>query len=204
MAVTNGYCTALELRDHLQDPGAKLDADLIDKAINSASRAIDNYTGRRFWQDATVQTRTFRPMESEIAWVSDISTTTGLIIKTDTGGDYSWSKTWLTTDYDLEPENADLDQTAYAWWRILAVGDEAFIPSRLRKTLQVTARWGWSAIPDAINEATILKASQLFQRKNAVFGIAGFGEFGPMRITRKDPDVIELLGGYVRYDMGAV
>lgn len=204
MAVTNGYCTALELRDHLQDPGAKLDADLIDKAINAASRAIDNYTGRRFWQDATVQTRTFRPMESEIAWVSDISTTTGLIIKTDTGGDYSWSKTWLTTDYDLEPENADLDQTAYAWWRILAVGDEAFIPSRLRKTLQVTARWGWSAIPDAINEATILKASQLFQRKNAVFGIAGFGEFGPMRITRKDPDVIELLGGYVRYDMGAV
>lgn len=202
MSITNGYCTAVELRDHLQDSGSKLDADLIDRAINSASRAVDNYTGRRFWQDATVRTRTFRPLEHRIAWVSDISTTTGLIIAT--GDDGTFPTTWAATDYELEPENGDEDGPAYAWWRILAVGDQRFIPSTLRRTLSVTARFGWSAVPDPVNEATILKASQLFQRKNAVFGIAGFGEFGPMRITRKDPDVIELLNGYVRYDMGAV
>lgn len=203
MAITNGYCTANELRDHLQDAGSRLDADLIDRAINAASRAVDNYTGRRFWQDLTVQTRTFRPMESQIAWVTDISTAAGLIVATGEGGDYS--TTWtIERDFELEPENADFDETAFAWWRILAVGDQRFIPSKFRRTLSVTARFGWSAIPDAINEATILKASQLFQRKNAVFGIAGFGEFGPMRITRKDSDVIELLNGYVRYDMGAV
>jgi hypothetical protein len=203
MAITNGYCTEVELRDHLQDSGSRLDADLIERAINAASRAVDNYTGRRFWQDPTVQTRKFRPMEDRIAWVTDISTTTGLIVST--GDDGTFPNAWLIDDdFELEPENADLDATAFAWWRILAVGDRRFIPSKFRRTLLVTARFGWSAVPDAINEATILKASQLFQRKNAVFGIAGFGEFGPMRITRKDPDVIELLNGYVRYDMGAV
>ena len=157
MAITNGYCTAVELRDHLQDAGSRLDADLLDRAVNAASRAVDNYTGRRFWQDPTPVTRTFRPMERRIAWVTDISTTTGLIIAT--GEDGSFPTTWtIGTDFELEPENADLDATAFAWWRIVAVGNQQFIPSTLRRTLSVTARFGWSAIPDAINEATDRKS----------------------------------------------
>lgn len=205
MAVTNGYCTVAELRDQLGDTGSKLDLDLLEHAINATSRAIDRYCGRRFWQDATVQTREYKVTEPYVAWVDDISTTTGLIIKTDTTGDYSWATTWTTDDYDLEPENADKDDAAYAWWRIIAIDTETFPIHSRRKTLQVTARFGWSAVPDDVNEAAILKATGLFRRKDAPYGIAGFGEMGnAVRITRRDPDVMELLNNYVRYTMGEV
>lgn len=205
MAVTNGYCTVAELRDQLGDTGSKLDLDLLEHAINATSRAIDRYCGRRFWQDSTVQTREYRITDPYVAWVDDISTETGLVIKTDTAGDYSWATTWTTDDYDLEPENADKDGAAHAWWRIIAIGTKTFPIHARRKTLQVTARFGWSAVPDDVNEAAILKAAGLFRRKDAPYGIAGFGEMGnAVRITRRDPDVMELLNNYVKYTMGSV
>jgi hypothetical protein len=43
----------------------------------------------------------------------------------------------------------------------------------------------------------MLKAASLFKRKDAPFAVAGFSEFGAVRIGRNDPDVLELLGGYV-------
>lgn len=202
MAVTNGYCTVAELRDHLGDSGSKLDIDLLERAINGTSRAIDDYTGRRFWQDSTVQTRSYKVWDPYIAWVDDISTATGLIVKTDGTGDYLWSTTWLSTDYELEPDNADVN--GKPWWRIVAAGSQTFPVSRRRKTLQITARFGWASIPDQINEAAILKAASLFKRKDAVLGVVSFADFGPMRISRKDHDVVELIGNYVRSPMGGM
>lgn len=205
MAVTNGYATTAQLREQLGDTGSKLTTALLERALNATSRAIDKHTGRRFWQDSVVQTRIYRPTESDIAWVDDISTKTGLIVKSDTTGDYSWAETWtIDTDFELEPENADKGDAAYAWWRIISIGTKSFIRSNRRKTLQVTAKFGWPAVPDEVEQACLIKASSLFQRKDAPFGVAGFGEFGPVRITRRDPDVIELLNDLVRYDMKAV
>lgn len=199
MAVTNGYTTVIDLRDELGDTGNNLPVTQLERAINTTSRAIDKYCGRRFWQDATVKTRTYRPTESDIAWVDDISTTTGLVIKTDTSGDGSWSTTWASDDYELWPDNADMDDAEYAWWKIIAIDDQSFITSSRRKSLQVTAKFGWSGIPDEIERACLLKAVSLFKRKDAPFGVAGFGEFGAVRITRKDPDVIELLSNHIKY-----
>lgn len=198
MAVVNGYTNVADLRESLGDTNSKLPVTLLEDAINASSRAVDVYCGRRFWQDSTLKTRNYRPTEPYVAWVDDISTTTGLVIKTDTSGDYSWSTTWDAADYDLWPDNADQGDASYAWWRIHAIDDKSFITGVRRKTLQVQARFGWSAIPDNIEHASRLKAVSLFRRKDAPFGVAGFGEFGPVRITRKDPDVIELLSGYVR------
>ena len=203
MAITNGYCTLTELRDQLGDSGSKLDQDLLEKAINATSRAVDSHCGRRFWQDPTVQTLLYRPEDHDVAWVDDISTTTGLVIKTDPGFDYSWSETWASTDYDLEPLNADKHGPAYSWYRIIAIGDFPFPLNARRRTLSVTARFGFSAIPDAVNEATIIKAASIFRRKDAIFGVTNFAEFGPIRITRKDPDVIDLLSGQVRFGFGS-
>jgi hypothetical protein len=202
--VSNGYCSVDDVRDHLRDTGAKLENDLIVRAINGASRAIDHYCGRRFWQDASVATRTYQPDNPYVAWVDDMSTTTGLVIKTDTTGDYTWATTWTTDDYDLEPRNADADGGAYAWWRIIAIGEKTFPVYQHRQSLQVTDKFGWSAVPDDIHLAAILKSSALYKRKDALFGVAGFGEFGAVRITRRDPDVMELLTNYVRTQLVSV
>ena len=204
MAVTNGYCTRAELQQHFGDAGGKLDEDLLDRAINATSRAINRHCGRRFWQDSAVQAKVYRPRDTDIAWVDDISTTTGLIIATDTTGDGTYDTTWATTDYQLEPLNADTDSEAHAWWRIVPIDRYTFPVDDRRTTLQVTAKFGWSAIPDDVNEACILRAAAIFKRKEAVFGVAGFGQFGEVRITRRDPDVMELLHPYVKIGVGAV
>lgn len=202
----NGYCSVAELREHFGDDRTQLSNDLLDRAINAASRGIDRHCGRRFWQDATVQTRTYKPDDAYVAWVDDISTTTGLIVKTDTTGDYSWATTWtINTDYHLEPRNAAQgDTVAYSYTRLTAIYNELFPLHTYRDTLQVTAKFGWSDIPDDINYACLLKSASLFKRRDAVFGVAGFNQFGPVRINRADTDLLDLLRPYIRITVQAV
>lgn len=200
MSITNGYCTAAELREQVGDTTGLLTPALLERAVNTTSRAIDKFCGRRFWQDATVQVRTYKPDSVDTAWVDDISTTTGLIIKTDSTADGTFATTWASTDYQLEPLNADADQTAYAWWKIVAIDRYQFPIATRRTTLQVTAKFGWSAVPDGVAEACLLRAAAIFKRREATWGIAGFNDFGPVRITRRDPDVVELLSEFIKMD----
>jgi hypothetical protein len=45
-------------------------------------------------------------------------------------------------------------------------------------TVQVTALWGWSGVPDAIRQACLLQASRLLSRRDSPFGVAGSPEAG--------------------------
>jgi hypothetical protein len=198
------YCTAAELRDHFGDASSLLPEALLQRAISATSRAIDRHTGRRFWQDTAVQAKVYRPDDAYEAEVDDISTTTGLVVETDTTGDATWATTWASTDYQLEPLNASTESVAHAWWRIVAIDRYLFPVVARRTTLRVTARFGWSAIPDEVTEACLIRAAALFKRKEAVFGVAGFNGFGEVRIGRNDHDVVSLLHPYVKIRVGAV
>lgn len=209
MAIVNGYCSAQDLRDQLSDAGTNLPVSLLERAVNAASRAVDNYCGRgidgalgQFWQDQAATTRTYVVTNPRAVRIDDVSTRTGLVVKT--GSDGLTFPTTLTagTDFILEPRNADAagaPANPYAFWILRAAGVLFFqsvwpnLP-----TVQVTAKFGWSAVPYEVNEATILKAASLFKRKDAPFGIAGFNEFGPVRVTRQDSDVMELLAPFKR------
>lgn len=197
MAVVNGYATRVQLQEHFADANSNLDVDLLDRAINAASRAIDGHCDRKFWLDAAVTTRTYRPWACHSATVDDIGSLTGLVIKTDPGLNASWSITWASDDYDLEPANANVVAAGdtvrpWAFWDIVAIGDYDFPLHSRRRTLQVTAKFGWSGVPYEVEEACLLLAAALVKRKDAPFGVAGFGDFGPMQI-RNDPHVTALL-----------
>lgn len=199
MTVVNGYCTAAEVRGQFHDSGARLDDPLIERAINAASRAIDSHCGRRFWQDATPVARLYRPRDGYSVTVHDIADST-ITVETDDNLDGTWLTTWAADEFDLEPRNADVDaNTAHSWTRLVAVDDRCFPRHGRRATLRITATWGWSEVPVDVAQACILKASSLFKRKDAPFGVAGFNDFGPVRITRNDPDVVGLLQGFVRF-----
>lgn len=208
MTVRNGYTTADALRERLRDSQAKLDPELLDQAINAASRAIDAWCGRRFWADSAPTARLYRPRAVDTAVIDDVSTSSGLTVKTDTAGDGTYATTWATSDWLLEPVNADAYQTADGaargpWWQLTAVGTHRFArpgQTRGRPYLQVTTRWGWpQPWPADVEEACLLKAARLFKRGEAIFGISGFSEFGTVRITRADdPDAAALLQPYVR------
>lgn len=205
MALVHAYCNELQLRDQFADAGSLVDTGVLERAINASSRAIDRYCGRRFWLDAQVTTRLYRPCEPDIAWVDDIGSTAGLIIKTDHDDDGVFEQTWVAgQDYELEPGNADADGGAYAWWRIVAVGDLRFPTTGRRKRLQDTGLHGWSQIPDEVEQACLLKSAGLVKRKDSPHGVMGFDGFGAVRVTRQDPDVVALLRPYMRLQIGAV
>jgi len=200
MPVVNGYCSIAELRDQMVDGKALLNDALLERAINASSRAVDRYCGRRFWKDAQLVQRTFTTRDRCSVLVDDIATRTGLVIETGTDG-VNFPITWAATDYLLEPRNADAvaagDTGApYAFTEVVAIGGRWFSTDARRPTLRVTAKWGWSAVPDEVKQAAIIKATAIFKRKDAPFGVAGFNDFGPVRITRADADVLDLLAPF--------
>ena len=203
----HAYCTVDDLREQLGEskPG-NLPENLLVRAINAASRAVDNYTGRRFWQDETLQSVLVPPSVASCyeLWLpgnSEISTTTGLAVATDDGtGAYGTSWT-LDTDYRLWPYAANTGGSEYgAWWVLEGLGTSRFDVRGARGVypVRITARFGWAFTPVEVEQATLLKAAALFKRKDAPFGVMQFGDIAAVRVTRQDIDVVELLSGYVR------
>jgi len=65
-------------------------------------------------------------------------------------------------------------------------------------SVEVTAKWGWPAVPDTVKQAALMLASRLYGRKASPMGVIGVGDFGPVRISRSDPDIAFLLMDYKR------
>jgi hypothetical protein len=203
VAAATLYATVNELREAVGDQtNLRLNAGKLTQRLRAASRAVDDWCGRplhRFWLDPTATARTYSPDDLWCARVDDIGSATGLLVKTDTDGDGVFETTWtVSTDFILEPTNAAGNGGAYRWNRFRAVGARTLPFSWSgRDTLQVTARHGWSQIPDPVREATLLKAIRLNRRPDAPFGNeVGGVDIGPIRITREDSDVMALLAPY--------
>jgi hypothetical protein len=71
-------------------------------------------------------------------------------------------------------------------------------------TLDITAVWGWPAVPDDIVMACQMQATRYYKRRGSPEGIAGSAEWGVMRIPFLDPDVKAILegGGYMSIGIG--
>nr|WP_260859794.1 phage gp6-like head-tail connector protein [Streptomyces cupreus] len=169
------------------------DTDL-NRARASASRSIDTTTGRRFWLDPAPVQRTFTPRgrivrddDGELFLVDDIGSTTGLVVETGSGS--SWS---AVTGYETSPDNALADARPITGLRRV-LGTWGLSTSRLR----VTARFGWPAVPDDIHEAALILASRLYKRKDSPEGIIGSAEWGVRNLSRRDPDVWNLIEPYI-------
>lgn len=176
---------------------------MLTQALNSASRAIDNYCHRRFWLDPTAVIRTFASAGSICLEFPDdgIGDLTDLVVATDLGGDGTFETTWAAGDYELLPVNAPhASPDPEPWTAIRSVTGRAF-PAPLwtgrSDRVQITARWGWPQVPDPVVQACLIKAAALFHRKDSPQGIAGFGDFGAVRLSRReDTDVCNLLDPY--------
>lgn len=190
--MASDYCTTAEVKARLNITDAT-DDSIIGSAISGASRQIDGWCGRSFWQDATVVAREFyadsptcldlldQPGEQP---AREVSTVTGLIVKTDGDGDGTFETTLtISTDFLLMPRNAADDGRGFS--EIHLVGSGSFPRlSNGRAGVQITARFGWPAVPDDVNEACMIQAAQLFKMKDAAFGIASFGDGSAMRVGR--------------------
>jgi hypothetical protein len=199
------YNTTDAIKTYLGIGGTENDTNIAD-AVAAATRDVNSFCGRRFDQDVDVDgdpsatARTYAPTNPTLAIVDDISTLTDLVVKTDEDDDGVFETTWtIGTDFELEPANGVGPNGASGWpyWRIVAVGSKCFRVVT-RRTLQVTAAWGWAAVPADVKQAHRLLAAGIYKRKYAPFGVAGYGADGLLVRVREDPKVEELLHIYRR------
>lgn len=201
------YADKTELKAYIGLSGSGQD-DNIDNALDGASRQIDKITGRRFYQDSSAQVKTYTPNNEFILDVDDISTTTGLIVKLDDNDDGTYETTLtINTDFIVEPVNPDIIKITggttylapYTQLRILNTrSSERFDPS-IVNNVQVTAKFGYSFIPEPIKQATLIQGLRLFKRKDAPFNILGNEQTGQIELFNKfDPDARELIKGYIK------
>lgn len=115
-----------------------------------------------------------------------ISSTTGLIVKIDADADGTFETTLtISTDFLVAPLNAADNTPVWPYTEILAVSNYTLpVHTSGRPGVQVTATFGWPAVPDDITQACILLSHDLFKSKDAPFGVAGVNDFGALRVTQ--------------------
>jgi hypothetical protein len=193
LAITNGYATLADVKAALRITDS-VDDSLIELSIEAASREIDGYCNRVFY--STTGTRVFQNVDSFIVNTDDIISVTTL--KTSDDG-VIYDTTWTTADYQLEPLNGVSGGLVQPFTRIRAIGDYLFPVWSITGTygnkasVQISGVFGWSAVPTAVKQATVLLAMRQFKRYDSPMGVMGFGDIGAIRVGRTDPDVEALL-----------
>ena len=200
MSILNGYGTLQEFVNRYI-PDATLTAAQnasIERIIQAVSRLIDLETHRQFWATAS-QARVFTsPKYTDMCWIDDAVTVTGVALDLDQDGVYEQALV-LGTDYVLKPDNAAARGLPYV--QIQMLHGSAYSMTHQDSGVQVTGTWGYSVTaPDPIQEACYIQSYRQYLRNATPFGIAGSGEMGVMTaITKLDPDVARLIAPYIDF-----
>lgn len=195
--MANEYATRAELKEWQGVEPADLTRDnLLDWALEAASRGIDNVCGRRFFLDADPVVRTYRTAgrvvsedDGELLLVDDIGDAAELVVQTGRAGG-PWTE---VTGYETTPENAVQDGQPIAG--LLRPGGTWAVDPRTR--VRVTARFGWPAVPADVKEAALIQAGRLAKRRTSPEGVTGSAEWGVVRLSRRDPDVWALIEPFI-------
>lgn len=203
MAWAPDYCTAAELKSWMRIT-VNTEDTLLGFTVTAASRAVDGYCNRQFGSVTPAVTRYYQWDGTCDGWravllIDDLQTVTDLVVATDDDDDGTADTTLtLGTDFDLWPLNAAAD--GVPWTGIMLRPSAPVTFPKVPRAVHVTAKFGWTAVPDAVVQATLMQGARFFSRRNAPFGVAGSPELGSeVRLLEKlDPDLGAGLGHLVR------
>jgi hypothetical protein len=202
-AVSRLYATPDELKSRLGITDTTDDFEIMI-ACQGAAGSIDEITGRYFWRGT--DTRTYVPQSMYGQQLDDIVSVT--TFKVDFDGDGVYEQTWtLNTDYVLTVDPGQYnagsrgEQWPFTGFQVIAASKLVpFVwPWSHQDRIQVTGVFGWPAVPRNVKNAALIAAEDLFKLKDAPFGVAGFGEFGVIRVG-SNPRVMSLLRRYISGD----
>lgn len=172
--------------------------------VTAACRWIDSYCNRRFYADTEATARTFYASDGYSVDLlqngSEFYTTSGLIVATDDNGAGTYGTTWDEGDFRLSPQDGVVDGVAGWPYRVIETAEDGALLFPYRgnfRRVQITAKWGWAAVPEPVSQAAKIVAKDLFKNKDMVGGVAGTDAFGAVR-ARMDPMVQMLLAPYRR------
>lgn len=191
------YATRAELKLYANIDRDEFDA-FLDDALVAASRGIETVCHRQFNDAGSASARVYRPLHSTHVKTDDFHTITGLVLKTDTDSDGVFDMTWAASNFEARPLNGVVGgQPGWPFYDLWSNGDLLF-PTGTFASVEVTARWGWAAVPGPVKQACLMLAEEIYKQKDAPFGIAGTDNYGLVRV-RENPMVMRKLAPYVRY-----
>lgn len=187
MTITNGYLTQAEAQAYV---GQNLvqDTYLLDDVVTSSSRMIDRYCGREFFQ--VTEARTFATGDDiynlELGAFNDLVSVTTL--KTDSAGAGNYSTTIGATSFQLLPYNAPQADEPFTAISLLG-GAQWPVPTfnMRQNTVEITGVFGWPEVPLDVKQACRLIVAEIAKLESAPLGVAGFGEFGVVRVSQTMP-----------------
>lgn len=201
MALRPDYVTSVQLKAHLRITDTADDV-AVALAVTAASRAVEHSTNRQFGLNGSAVARAYtwdkRFIEGLPAVeVDDFMTSTGLLVKLDQAGQGVFGSSLLNVD--PWPWNAVTD--GKPWTHLVFRSYATAFPTPFSQGVQITANWGWTTVPEIVQQATLIQAGRFFVRRDSQYGIAGSPETGTelRLLERLDPDVALMLSTVRRY-----
>lgn len=196
MAFGDPYVDLVGMKSWLKIPvGDTVDDLELEAALTAASSAIELATERQFNRDTSETPiairRRYQPRLRYLTHIDDLYSTEDLVITS------SGTTLTLGTDYELEPVNGIYRGTpGFPFWKLRPLNRDL---DTCGYTLEVeTPHWGWEFTPAGVIQATRILTADLFKHKDAPLGVAGFGEFGVVRV-RENSTVSMLINPYKKH-----
>ena len=198
IVVTDGteYITMEEVKAELNIEDDEKDFILYSHIIR-ASDFIDRYCNRSFSQ--ATEARYFDGC-GEPLFIDDLVSVTTL--KLDEDGDGVYESTMAVTDYELEPYN----EVPKRQIRLSSNSDYGSFASGIRKGVELTGIWGYSAVPSVANEACLIQVCRWYKRRDTGYAVVvGGSETGEIPMYHGlDPDIKNLLNPLRRLTDGGL
>lgn len=159
MALNDPYATVPEYRADVTKSSGGSDTVLAAQ-LQGASDHLSLRLRRRFGLAAAPNAYLLDGNGEVLLWlagsVPDIANLTGLVVKVDADGDYTPELTLVKdTDYWLEPATPE-PGWPYEALRVHPSSAQVSEWPEGPRTIEVTATWGWPAVPDMIKRLTIM------------------------------------------------
>jgi hypothetical protein len=163
MALGDAYAVAADLEGRLNES----DDGSFGALLDAASRHVEAYTRRQFNKEESSSARRYRALDCERLAVDDFYTTMDLAVEVA-------GTVWDSSDYDPRPwDGVVYGRIEWPFSDLFAVGRSWPTHNFRRATIEVTARWGWESVPEAIKQATLDVAEIM----SVGAGVSGAGSF---------------------------
>jgi hypothetical protein len=208
MSVADSYANAEAYRARIRKTDSGQDSSIEDDLL-AVSRYIDRRLNRFFTKDDSPVARVGTPGfdmvldRDGVLFVDDIASLTGLEIRVDDDRDGLFNDQGLlvSTDYQVRPINAPYGPEPRPWTQIYLV------PWGTRRAwffgyqVQITALWGWPAVPKAIEVGCIHLTSILrLESSRATRTVNELGQV--LSTSRQAQDILtELIDAYGRKEL---
>lgn len=176
--------TLQTLKDALRNELGNADDVAIQAALDAAHYSAYQYIGRSLEPASTASARSFVPVAYDVLRIDDCTSITSVVNN---------GVTISTADYQTEPVgNRDFSGAYHPIEQLRLTSGGSWYIDAGKATVTVTATWGWASAPAAGVQAIQILASDILHQRNNRSGVAGFGEFGAVRV-RQNPYVAMLL-----------